>query len=120
MMWAYCYIRLLTHPDTLHVLHPESAAMCTVRALVEQRCGWIAEKVRLTNRLTRALKPYCPQVLEWFKDKDTRLFCDVLTRWPTLTRGFGSCITADRIAPQTTRRPTSTRSSDAAQRCSFD
>jgi hypothetical protein len=45
----------------------------------------VADKVRLTNRLTNALQPYAPQVLEWFKDKDTRSFCDLLPRWPTLT-----------------------------------
>jgi hypothetical protein len=40
--------------------------------------------VRITNRLTRALKNSFPQVLQWFQDKDTRLFCDFLSRWPTL------------------------------------
>jgi hypothetical protein len=34
------------------------------RRLVEQR-------VRLTNRLTAALKEYFPQVLQWFDDKGT-------------------------------------------------
>jgi len=44
----------------------------------------VADQGRLTNRLTAARKPYFPQVLEWFQDKDTVVFCDVLTRWPTL------------------------------------
>jgi transposase len=39
---------------------------------------------RLTNRITNALKQYFPQPLEWFKDKDTLVFCDFLTAWPTL------------------------------------
>ena len=34
--------------------------------------------------MTAALKEYFPQVLEWFKDKDTFVFCDFVTRWPTL------------------------------------
>jgi transposase len=34
--------------------------------------------------LTNALKNYFPQPLEWFEDTDTVLFCDFLTRWPTL------------------------------------
>jgi transposase len=55
-----------------------------LQQLVEQRRGVVADKVRITNRLTNALKQYFPQVLDWFKDKDTRLFCDFLTRWPTL------------------------------------
>src|SRR5712691_7376664 len=34
--------------------------------------------------LTRTLKNDFPQVLPWFQDKDTHLFCDFLSRWPTL------------------------------------
>jgi transposase len=75
---------LLTHPNKLHALLPQSVAMRTVQQLVAQRRGLVADKVRITNRLTNALKQSFPQVLEWFKDKDTRLFCDFLTRWPTL------------------------------------
>jgi transposase len=75
---------LITHPDKLTALQPQSAAMRTLHQLVEQRRGLVADKVRITNRLTNALKQYFPQVLDWFKDKDTRLFCDFLTRWPTL------------------------------------
>ena len=42
------------------------------------------DKIRLTNRLRYALKQYYPQVLEWFEDIDTLLFCDYIARWPTL------------------------------------
>ena len=52
--------------------------------LVEHRRRVVADKVRLTNRLTSALKNYFPQVLQWFPDKDTHIFCDFLSRWPTL------------------------------------
>jgi transposase len=38
----------------------------------------------MTNRLTSTLKNYFPHVLQWFQDKDTNLFCDFLSRWPTL------------------------------------
>jgi hypothetical protein len=38
----------------------------------------------MTNRLTSALQHSFPQVLHWFQDKDTPLFCDFLRRWPTL------------------------------------
>lgn len=44
----------------------------------------VGDKVRITNRLTSTLKSYFPQVLQWFNDKDTTLFCDLLDRWPTL------------------------------------
>jgi transposase len=75
---------LMAHRDRLTALHPQSVAMRTLQRLVEQRRTLVADKVRLTNRLTDALKQYFPQVLEGFKDKDTVVFCDVLTRWPTL------------------------------------
>jgi transposase len=75
---------LLTHPDRLRVLQPQSAPMRALQQLVEQRRSLVGDKVRLTNRLTDALKQYFPQVLDWFKDKDTPLFCDFVTRWPTL------------------------------------
>src|SRR2546426_12810476 len=39
---------------------------------------------RITNRLTSTLKNSFPQVLQWFQDKDTHLFCDFLSRWPPL------------------------------------
>src|SRR5262245_20888136 len=38
----------------------------------------------MTNRLTSTLKNYFPQVLQGFQDKDTPIFCDFLSRWPTL------------------------------------
>jgi len=46
-----------------------------------------------TNRLTAALKLYFPQVLDWFQDKDTQIFCDFLERWPDLTAAqrAGTC-----------------------------
>jgi hypothetical protein len=39
--------------------------------------------VRRTNRLTSALKNYCPHVLHWFHDKATPIFCAFRTPWPT-------------------------------------
>lgn len=44
----------------------------------------VAEKVRLTNRITAALKGYYPQVLEWFEDKATQVFCEFLSLYPSL------------------------------------
>lgn len=38
----------------------------------------------MTHRLTHALKPYFPQPVAWFRDKETALFADFLERWPTL------------------------------------
>src|SRR2546427_2746493 len=75
---------LLKHRDKLTPLSPQSPAMRALAQLVEHRRRLVGDKVRLTNRLTSALKNYFPQVLQWFPEKDTAIFCDFLSRWPTL------------------------------------
>lgn len=77
---------LLCHRDKFIPLQPQSAAMRTLLCLVEQRRRLVGDMVRYTNRLACALKQYFPQALEWFADRDSILFCDFLTRWPTLAR----------------------------------
>jgi transposase len=47
---------LMTHRDKLTELQPQSAAMRALQRLVEQRRALVADKVRLPNRLTDALK----------------------------------------------------------------
>jgi hypothetical protein len=44
----------------------------------------VQDRVRLTNRITAALKAYFPQVLDWFRDKEAAVFADFIDRWPTL------------------------------------
>jgi transposase len=75
---------LLRHPEKLAVLRPQSVAMRKLEKLVEQRRMLVDEVRRVTNRMGATLKEYFPQVLEWFKDKDTLVFCDFVSRWPTL------------------------------------
>ena len=75
---------LLKHRDKLTALVPQSPTMRALAQLVEHRRRLVGDKVRLTNRLTSALKNYFPHVLQWFQDKDTAIFCDFLSRWPTL------------------------------------
>src|SRR5262245_57359314 len=75
---------LLPHRDKLQPLQPQSPPMRALAQLVEHRRRVVGDKVRITNRLTSALKNYFPQVLHWFQEKDTRIFCDFLSRWPTL------------------------------------
>ena len=75
---------LRKHGDKLPAWQPESAQMRALRQWVETRRMLVGEKVRLTNRLTSALKNYYPQVLDWFEDKDTQVFCEFLERYPTL------------------------------------
>ena len=75
---------LLTHRDKLQPLKPQSPAMRALEQLVAHRRRVVDDKVRLTNRLTSTLKNYFPHVLQWFQDTDTVVFCDFLSRWPTL------------------------------------
>ena len=75
---------LRTHRDKLQPLKPQSPTMRALAQLVEHRRRVVGDKVRITNRLTSTLKNYFPQALQWFQDKDTVIFCDFLSRWPTL------------------------------------
>ena len=58
---------LVRHPDRLKRLEPQSAEMRALQQLVEQRRKLVNDRVRITNRLTYALKAYFPQALEWFE-----------------------------------------------------
>ena len=75
---------LLKHRDKLKPLQPQSSTMRALEQLVASRRRLVDDKVRLTNRLTRTLKNSLPHALQWFQDKDTTIFCDFLTQWPTL------------------------------------
>src|SRR5215510_6378121 len=75
---------LLRHRDKLKPLAPQSGEMRALSQLVEHRRRLVGDRIRLTNRLTSTLKAYFPHVLEWCPNKETRLFCDFLSQWPTL------------------------------------
>ena len=75
---------LIRHREALSCLTPQSAPMRALLQLVSDRRRLVHDKVRLSNRLTNTLKNYFPQALDWFQDKDTVVFCDFLSRWPTL------------------------------------
>lgn len=77
---------MMRHPERFSPLRPQSVTMRTLATLVEQRRRLVGDKIRLTNRLRYALKQYYPQTLEWFEHIDTVLFCDFLSRWPTLVQ----------------------------------
>ena len=77
---------VMRHPERFKPLEPQSAQMRELLHLVEHRRVLVADRVRYSNRLTATLKQYYPQALEWFKQRDTRLFCDFIRRWPTLLR----------------------------------
>lgn len=73
---------LQKHQDKIPAWQPESSQMRALRQWVESGRMLVGEKVRLTNRLTSDLKNYYPQVLDWFEDKDTEVFCAFLESYP--------------------------------------
>lgn len=75
---------LLKHPDRLRPWLPDNALTRQIRLLVEHRRKLIADRTRLTNRLTAALKEYFPQALEWAGELASLAACEFLRRWPTL------------------------------------
>lgn len=46
----------------------------------------VQDSVDLSNKITAALKNYYPQALDWFKEKDTMIFCDFICKWPSLAK----------------------------------
>jgi transposase len=77
---------LMRHPEKLTPLKPESVQMRKLRYLVEARDRVRGDQSRCVNRLVQALKQYYPQVIEWFNEHNTIVFCDFLKQWPTLTK----------------------------------
>lgn len=75
---------LLRHPDKLQPIKLQSVAMRILASLVEERRSLVEDVISTTNRMTSTLKQYYPQVLDWFEDRNTLIFCDFLSRWPTL------------------------------------
>ena len=68
---------LRRHREKLKPLRNESPNMRALRRLVESRRDLVQDRVRITNRLTFTLKAYFPQVLDWFRDKETDVFACV-------------------------------------------
>lgn len=77
---------LMRHPERLKALKPESVQMRKLRYLVEARDRLRGDQSRCVNRLIQALKHYYPQVLDWFNEHNTVVFCDFLSQWPTLAK----------------------------------
>jgi hypothetical protein len=75
---------LRTHRDQLPPLKPQSPTRRALAPRVEHRRRVVGDTVRSTQRLTSTLQNSCPQGLQGFPDKDTVIFGDVLSRWPTL------------------------------------
>jgi transposase len=72
------------HMDRFAPIEPETPTVRALAQLAESRRKLVQDRVALTNSITHHLKNYYPQVLDWFEEKDTRLFCDFIARWPSL------------------------------------
>ena len=72
------------HMDKLVPIYPESPEIRALAQLVEYRRKLVQNRVDLSNHITALLKNYYPQVLDWFKEKDTMIFCNFIARWPSL------------------------------------
>jgi transposase len=82
---ALIQVEILTlHMHKLTVIEPESPAIRSLAQLVEYRRSLVQDSVDLSNKITATLKKYYPQALEWFKEKDTHIFCDFISKWPSL------------------------------------
>ena len=75
---------MMRHPEHLEVLKPQSVEIRKLAYLVEARDRLKGDQSRFANRLIQALKQYYPQPLDWFSERNTVVFCDFLTQWPTL------------------------------------
>jgi transposase len=73
------------HPEKLERWVAGCPQTRALRQWVESRRMLVGEKVRLTNRITASVKTYFPQVLDWFDDKDTLVFCAFLEQFPSVT-----------------------------------
>ncbi len=75
---------LALHMDKLRHITPESPEVRALAQIVEYRRKLVQDRVDISNKITTALKNYYPQVLDWFNEKDTLLFCNFVTKWPSL------------------------------------
>ena len=75
---------LIRHWDKFVPILPESPKLRMLAQLLEYRRKLVQDRVDLSNSITAYLKNYYPQVLDWFKEKDTIIFCDFLAKWSTL------------------------------------
>ncbi|NJR63812.1 MAG: IS110 family transposase [Cyanobacteria bacterium CRU_2_1] len=72
------------HPEKFELWVAGCPQTRALRQWVESRRMLVGEKVRLTNRITASLKAYFPQVLDWFEDKDTLVFCAFMEQFPSV------------------------------------
>lgn len=73
-----------SHRHRLRAWRPDDALTRQLRLLVEHRRKTVADRTRLTNRLSALLKTYFPQALDWAGDLRSPTACEFLSTWPSL------------------------------------
>ena len=74
------------HMDRLTPIEAEPVEIRALAQLTEYRRKLVQNRVDLTNTISATLKNYYPQVLDWFGEKDTHIFCDFVIKWPSLAQ----------------------------------
>jgi hypothetical protein len=77
---------LLNYPDKVKSFEQQSVLTRKFAFLVEQHRRLLEDKRRFANRVIDNLKQYYPQPLYWFSHRDSVLFRDFLTKWPSLQK----------------------------------
>jgi len=95
------------HRDRLRAWRPDDAATRALRALVEDRRGWVDQRTALKNRLRQRLKEYFPLALELgCLDLDADWFLHLVKKFPSHTElRRASPRTLARIFPKRSRVP---------------
>lgn len=75
---------LIKHHDKLNPIQPESTDIRILSQLLEYRRKLVQSRVDLTNEISAYLKNYYPQVLDWFEEKDSMIFCNFIDKWSSL------------------------------------
>jgi len=88
---------MLNYPKKIKALKMESEPVRKLTYLVEQRRRLVEDRRRFSNRLINTLKQYYPHLLDWFSHRGSGLFCDFITRWPSLQK-------VKRARPETLRK----------------
>lgn len=88
---------LLTHPEKLRRLEPDTVETRCLQFLTEERRKLVNQHTSEVQRLIGWLKQVFPQILQWFEDPGCALVGELLMRWPSLEA-------LQRARPQTLRQ----------------
>lgn len=80
----YLLQMVVLHRKQLELWIPDDARTRALAKLTEFRRKVVNQRIAFTNELTQTLEEYFPQALAWGGEIDRLMFCDFLSKWPTL------------------------------------